>query len=557
MSKLFYCFCLLLYFLGGEQSWGQENNIESKIDSINMVQAKPLKKEKPVGYAYVIKISSQEQFDGINDAITNAIAAGMNNIQVRIAEGVYYFHENHILRKNEKAADVSITISGKRAVITSDAHYLNSRLVKNPWGEITPMDSIIEVLDKDQKTCRIPYNNKLSNEEKARFTKVQITQWFRAPVYNVTKIDERGIYFIAPGLFWDTNYANKGYNVNYDYLFWGKIPRFRLYNKTKESGSVASMFVNLDNCSYRLFAIKGIEFISNNSSGALIGFNNISSLQIMIKSCTFNYIRGYVVNASGTGNIVFDNNTVRNTFGNELRFVNNCHNVRVTKNLFEDCGQSIGNTFCITCWESSYFIANNTFKNFGYGAIGVGVWHGFEKKYYSGGIIEYNEIYFTPIYFAEAWKHMLMDSGAIYTWTQNDNVIIRYNYIHDYTGPGDNRGIFCDDGANNLMIYGNVVLNTPNSYSIDSRMVKDKTKDSMNNANNYMAQNIVGNGVRFQGQAGARRHVVKGSNYVVTQENEKSLESDYLNLESQEEDLIISNIDDKLIRMQIKKCKHK
>ena len=37
---------------------------------------------------------------------------------------------------------------------------------------------------------------------------------------------------------------------------------------------------------------------------------------------------------------------------------------------------------------------------------------------------------------------------------------------------GDNRGIFCDDGASNISIYGNVILNTPNSYCIDLRQGK-------------------------------------------------------------------------------------
>lgn len=76
---------------------------------------------------------------------------------------------------------------------------------------------------------------------------------------------------------------------------------------------------------------------------------------------------------------------------------------------------------------------------------------------------------------------MLMDSGAIYTWTQNDQVIIRYNYIHDYTGASDNRGMFCDDGAANFKIIGNRILRIANSYCVDSRIIKDQRPEKFMN----------------------------------------------------------------------------
>ena len=237
-------------------------------------------------------------------------------------------------------------------------------------------------------------------------------------------------------------------------------------------------------------------------------------------------------------------------------FTNHCQTVKITNNTFKNCGQSLDNYFCIRCYDADYYIADNKFCDFGYGAIGVGVWHGFEKRNYSGGIIDHNEIYFSPDYFANAWKYMLMDSGAIYTWTQNDNAIIRYNYIHDYTGPGDNRGIFRDDGANNLKIYGNVVLNTPNSYSIDSRMSKDQKNGLANNANNFMANNVVGNGVRFQRRSDIQRHVVKGSNIVVKSNEEKTIriEDEFDGLEYMKEDIVKSDANSKTIRKGIKKC---
>lgn len=66
-----------------------------------------------------------------------------------------------------------------------------------------------------------------------------------------------------------------------------------------------------------------------------------------------------------------------------------------------------------------------------------------------------------------------MDSGAIYAYTQNDDTQIRNNFIHDYTGMKDNRGIFMDDGAINVTVRDNVIMRIANSWSIDSRRVAD------------------------------------------------------------------------------------
>lgn len=420
-----------------------------------------------------LTVGNQLQFDALNDEISKAIKAGKKNIKVKVGKGVYQFRQEHILRKNEQAADVSIVFIGDHAIITSDKNFASTGGKGNGWQEMRYADGIIQVVDEKKKLCMIPYANKMSESERKGMTKVQITQWFRAKTYKIERIDKEGIYFIAPELAWENGYGHKGYNVNFDYLYLGKTPRFRVYDVSKEPRCTAARFFTMENCSYRCLTIKGIEFRSTAESNSLLCMINVNAKQITVGNCIFDYVRGNDVGYfSGTGNVVFDDNTVSNTGGDELFFTNNCQNIRITNNTFKNC-ENIRNSFCARCYEADYYIANNTFLDFGYGAIGVGVWHGFDKKYYSGGIIEHNEIYFTPNYFAEAWKHMLMDSGAIYTWTQNDEVIIRYNYIHDYTGAGDNRGIFCDDGANNLKIYRNVVVNTPNCYCIDSRVGKD------------------------------------------------------------------------------------
>lgn len=545
-ALLAFCFCN-----------GQDRvmSVQHTVDSLDRIKVAAYKAVKPKGCAYTIAVGNQQQFDAMNEEISKAIKAGKKNIQVKIGKGVYQFRQEHICRKNEQA-DVSICFIGDHAIITSDKNYISTGGKGNGWQEMRYADSIIQVVDEKKKLCMMPYANKLSETERKGMTKVQITQWFRASTYKIERIDKKGIYFIAPELAWENGYGHKGYNVNFDYLYLGKTPRFRVYDVSKEPYCTAARFLTMENCSYRYLAIKGIEFRSTNASNILLHFTNVEAKQIAISDCKFDYIRGSGVGFfNGASNVVFDGNEVSNTGGDELFFTSNCQNTRVTNNSFKNCGQLLGGYFCVRCYESEYYISNNTFCDFGYGAIGVGVWHGFEKKYYSGGIIEHNEIYFLPEFFANAWKYTLMDSGAIYTWTQNDQVIIRYNYIHDYTGAGDNRGMFCDDGANNLKIYRNVVTNIQNSYCIDSRYGKDQREGFKNNANNFMAQNVVDGRVRFQGYSGENRHVVKGANYVV--KGEKTIENKTENLEVNIEDVEVREVQDVQKFKEFKKFKLK
>lgn len=530
--QLFIFLCTSVFF--GAHAQNLDDHISSLVDSLDGVQISPIAKTKCKGCAHVIKVSSQVEFDAINDRITQAIEDGWKSITIKLRNGVYHFHDNHIHRKNEHT-DVKILIQGKHAVLTSDNNYVSHLDSARPWRETERADDLIEVIDKKNKLCFLPFANTFTNKEKSSLTKVRITSWFYANTYDVKSIDSRGIYFVAPNLEYIEKYGKKTYNVNYDYIYANAIPRFRLYDKAKERYCGASRFIDLQGSSYSQFIVKGICFDGNKGDASLIYIGKVNADKILIEDCLFSNIRNLVAEISNSDNVVINRNQIKGTELSAINFSKGCKNARITDNVFEQCGQEFRQTFCVNCNEAEYYIAHNIFRDFGYAAIGVGVWHGRDKTLASKGIIEHNEIYFTPEYFANAWKHMLMDSGAIYVWTQNDNVVIRYNYIHDYTGAGDNRGIFCDDGANNLKIYRNVVTNIPNSYCIDSRASKDQKEGFSNNANNFMAQNVMDGCVRFQGYDGENRHVVKGANYVI--KGEKAIENKTENLEVNVEDV--------------------
>ena len=195
-------------------------------------------------------------------------------------------------------------------------------------------------------------------------------------------------------------------------------------------------------------------------------------------------------------------------------------NTRVAGCKFEDMSLASTNTFCIRCSGKDYYVADNELRNFGSCGIAVGTWWKADKRTEETGIVENNELYFTPSYMADWLSHSTMDTGAIYIYTQNDDVTVRHNYIHDYNGACDNNGIYCDDGAYNFQIYGNVILNTSNGYSIDSRYTPNieksrESKTAIVNVNNRIYDNVIDGPIRFEGREGGDNQCRLGQNVLL------------------------------------------
>ena len=135
-----------------------------------------------------------------------------------------------------------------------------------------------------------------------------------------------------------------------------------------------------------------------------------------------------------------------------------------------------------------------------------------------------------------------MDAGAIYTYTKMDDVTIRGNYIHDYTGTNDYRGIFCDDGAQNIKIYGNIIHNVKGSYDIDLRYTSgaDVAKNVPDfNTNNLVYDNIMDGYYRYEGIPNKDDLCVHRSNFLVGDGSLQKRNS-VKNLQNQEDDYMLS-----------------
>lgn len=114
----------------------------------------------------------------------------------------------------------------------------------------------------------------------------------------------------------------------------------------------------------------------------------------------------------------------------------------------------------------------------------------------------------------EIEKDGLNDGGTIYVITNNKRTIICYNTIKDFGDHGTNDAIYCDDGAYNVSVYGNVIKGTANCYDISvrdclrNRIIKTP-KEYSQNIGNYMGDNICDDILKNAGSS-----VVKNNNCV-------------------------------------------
>ena len=512
--------------------------------------------------AYKIRVYNQATFDESKRLIKSALQAGVKNIIVKIKRGVYYFDDGQMSLAGYQCPETDIVFQGKGVTIVPKGYLLyngstipcevggescfvniTKKRTLQTWGDMMYADSLVEVVDLAAKQCRLKCSalGDLKVPE-GNMAYLNLTRWCRCYQYKVLRIENGYVYFYAHDLAKDNIFNKPEYNVNYDYIFAKVNPRFRLCNiSTKEELSAINGKVHLANCfqkvhlcktssfmalynsSFHSLTIKGITFLgSKQSSMPLFYFRDVKANKIEFYDCRFIGQRGKIMNLYSTGNLVFRKNYVTDNYDWGIELDNMSPNARITENYFENNGTNMSYNRCVTCGGENYYIAKNTFKNFGYCAISVGVWYGAEMVNPSSGIVEYNHIFYSDDYFAEPWKHTIMDSGAIYAWTQNSDAIIRYNYIHDYTGMEQNRGIFCDDGAHHLTIYGNLIMNIPNCHAIDSRRVavtetaRNKlSKSTHNNIKNVVMYNLTDGTINFVGNEVVDNGCLEGMNILL------------------------------------------
>ena len=180
---------------------------------------------------------------------------------------------------------------------------------------------------------------------------------------------------------------------------------------------------------------------------------------------------------------------------------------------FNRIGLRGANHSCISARGDSY-IANNVFSDFNYSAIKIGVVNATNERQLPAVIVEYNKLSWSDNWKKEIEKYGLNDGGAIYVITNNKRTIIRYNTIKDFGGHGANDAIYCDDGAYNVSVYGNVITGTANCFDISARdcsrrRIRKTPKAYAQNTGNYIGYNICDGILKIAGSS-----VVKNNNCV-------------------------------------------
>lgn len=531
-----------------------------------------------------IVVGNQSEFDGLQEKLTSTIKAGKKNIYVSLLPGTYIAKEKHIILKNIDASNTKIRIVGHDALLIPEGHeyhdgeaYVGTFLVGNSWmsgnkdvetwSYVKYADSLIEVLNAEEKHCRLKCKNSFSADTDFSNAYILITHWFQSSVYKIDNIENQYIYFTADDL---KKSSYGGYNVNDDYNYCKKGIRYKLCNvetgedyfhitngKVHLPHGITSVwegkthnFLTFRNCKFSSVEIKGIQFLGNafEDSNPAIYIRNTVSNKIRIHKCGFYGMRGSIISVSASPNVIIDNNQFADTYYYGIWSNNGSANTVVEKNSFKSMGKRMNNTTCIGCLGTNHRVSDNVFLDFGYCGIRTGVWYKSDMKQPCTGVIENNDLSYSQDYLDHIDNYGIMDGGAIYLATKNAGSIVRNNYIHDFSGIKHNRGIFCDDGASNIEIYGNVITDIANSMCIDSRRVtfveRSNTLESgidRANINIVIRDNTVDGSIRFEAHEDLDNGCVKGANYILPAEDGKMPKMVISNVANPEVDIVLKH----------------
>lgn len=480
-----------------------------------------------------INVASQHEFDQLGDRIQSALKDEPALVEVQLAEGTYTFHENQIGLQNIDFPKTSLKLVGKRVIIMAAGFQRDGDM-----GSETEMSpDTVEIVNQEDKLCRIHLNSIPLLLPK----KLQLTEWYLTRFYEVESVKDGWCYFHAPELFYMNSFF-KEWNVNWDKGYGEMNPRYRLFYK--ENPCKEGRFLNLKNCRLHQILIEGVKFVGNGGQSNLMDFYKVSTQGILIQNCLFQDLHTRVLNAYYTPHITFQKNRVERSYSSCVFSGPGCDGTVVQNNIFFDNSRGLNNTVDVTMFSPNFYVSNNTFHNLHYAALSIGYNWGAPQQDKVTGIVEGNEMFQDSIFIADYQQYTLMDGGAIYISTRLDDVVIRYNYIHNVKGMKDNRGIFCDDGAKNLKIYGNVFYGIHNSYCVDSRLVEsvsEKVEDY--NTGNLMMYNLFAGSYKFEGRRDSLENNVCSSNFVAMSRGAKRPENEKHNLSVEDMDYTVEQLD--------------
>ena len=430
-----------------------------------------------------VRISDQAAFDTLGRTVRSFLEGEGTELELQLDSGRFFYRDRHLSLEGVDAPGKVIRIAGNHtslypSLIQADYSPETCRYAAGPQGpvavpevrEMKKAGFFVCVTDRKNKICRIRTDRE-QDPSLAGNGYVFLTQWFRGRAYPITAVRGKYVYFRVE----DLRLKRVLYSVNLDWTFAMMFPRYCILDGRKEMARAdlsadATTFCSLRQANLGGFSLSGIGFIGNSrlpdAPQALIAIEK-SNTPVRIERCLFSQIRSDCLTVSSSDDITVEDCTFEDCYRRCISADNGSARIAILRNRIDRSGLSGDNVACLSCYGTDFQIRDNIISDFGYTAIHSGLHFSLEKKEPLTGVISGNEIFQTPSYFAAAPLTGLMDSGAIYVATQNDDVLIEGNHIHDINGPTYNRGIFVDDGGSHIRMIGNTVTGIANYYCID------------------------------------------------------------------------------------------
>lgn len=533
-------------------------NLLSYKDSLNKVGSDiPKKGKEKAGFVHSIK--SQEEWNQLPLFLRKCLESGERNITIRVNAKTLMMDEVSILLENLDYQDANIQIVGKHTKMFSggkdfstndstakkrDGFYifpykgfsindivLNKNDKELPlYGKMLTTSQAIEEVESEEGVWRFPVDMPNISSTDCRDFYILLTRDWTACRHQVVRVEDGYLYFVLKSSDAPT-VSQQNMNPNKDWITYHKRPRYKLINYPLSDGihffkdsvyipindkfvhiSKEGRMLNFRNCRFHSFTIRDFNIIGGGED--VLTFNKCSFVDgAWIQNNSFSNLSGCAISIRNCENVRIAGNKITNTRVGAIA----CYgkNNIVMHNTLKNIGWML-NTRAIVGGGEQLHICDNVIEDFNYGAIACGSTLPNEKAPKLTYVIERNLIRYSEKYAAEYMDNTLADAGAIYIGPQCTWGIIRHNVIYDYVGIGANRGIYLDDGAKNLAVYGNLVKNIANSYDIDLRFCKTYAEGIPDhNTNNYIFHNILTGGYRFQDTGLDNSYCLGGQNLLL------------------------------------------
>ena len=281
---------------------------------------------------------------------------------------------------------------------------------------------------------------------------------------------------------------------------------------TKIKINKGGYLIHMLGCRFNSFEVAGFKFNGLGNKAPISVYKSSFVTGLFVHDNAFNNLSSLAIRIGWCKNVVVYNNTISNTRTQAIECGGD--NTTISHNHLKRIGW-MQNTPAITGNGDKLRICDSVILNY---------------------IVERNIIRYTEEFRKNYKTTTLADGGGIYVGPSCTQGVIRNNVIMGIKGIHSNRGIFLDDGAKNLAVYGNLIVNTDNSYDIDLRYCQTfKTDIPDHNSNNCVFNNILTGSYRFE-DAGNNSSCFGGQNLLL---NLGSFTKNKINLSKKTDDIVL------------------